>query len=253
MSVHHTRRRGPLPQDVEFACLDGASAGWSQVERDLAHQAQRGNNVKGKGKEGYVEIVPSVRMPVIEGLDGRHLTYGPLVPPQKAWVPLWLAVHLKKKRKCRVVAPQWMSVPYLEDTLKAEREQAEFSDLPRDYLEVSKVLLETASDDLASPDRIRLLLKDIREARQAKVREGLSAINPVHLGMPNISTMEIAELRPFFSLAFTRLKDLDPLAEQHRETEEWWMRDPGGCMDAARMGAIRGEREGTAMTGYTGL
>lgn len=70
MSVHHTRRRGPLPQDVEFACLDGASAGWSQVERDLAHQAQRGNNVKGKGKEGYVEIVPSVRMPVIEGLDG---------------------------------------------------------------------------------------------------------------------------------------------------------------------------------------
>lgn len=154
MSVHHTRRRGPLPQDVEFACLDGASAGWSQVERDLAQQAQRGNNVKGKGKEGYVEIVPSVRMPVIEGLDGvsflsvctrsqwghgslasilavvphkrrpaahwhshshfvlpqRHLTYGPLVPPQKAWVPLWLAVHLKKKRKCRVVAPQWMSV-----------------------------------------------------------------------------------------------------------------------------------------------
>lgn len=34
---------------------------------------------------------------------------------------------------------------YLEDTLKAEREQAEFSDLPRDYLEVSKVLLETSA------------------------------------------------------------------------------------------------------------
>lgn len=32
---------------------------------------------------------------------------------------------------------------YLEDTLKAEQTNGEFSDLPRDYLEVSKVLLET--------------------------------------------------------------------------------------------------------------
>lgn len=71
--------------------------------------------------------------------------------------------------------------------------------------------------------------------------------------MPNISAMEIAELRPFFSLAFTRLKDLDPQAEQHRETEEWWMRDPGGCMDAVRTGQLRNEREGTAMSAFAGL
>lgn len=52
----------------------------------------------------------SLRRSLTPALPQRHLTYGPLVPPQKAWVPLWLAVHLKKKRKCRVVAPQWMSV-----------------------------------------------------------------------------------------------------------------------------------------------
>lgn len=45
------------------------------------------------------------------------------------------------------------------------------------------LLDDSAPDDLASPDRIRLLLKDIREARQAKVRDGLGAINPVHLGV----------------------------------------------------------------------
>lgn len=67
MSVHPSRRRGPLPSDVEFACLDGASAGWSRIEQDLQ---QRAPNAKGKAKEGYVEIVPSIRMPVIEGLDG---------------------------------------------------------------------------------------------------------------------------------------------------------------------------------------
>lgn len=62
MSVHPSRRRGPLPADIEFACLDGASSGWSEIEQ------RRGG--KGKGREGEVEIVPSVRMPVIQGLDG---------------------------------------------------------------------------------------------------------------------------------------------------------------------------------------
>lgn len=62
MSVHPSRRRGPLPADIEFACLDGASSGWSEIEQRRAG--------KGKGREGEVEIVPSVRMPVIQGLDG---------------------------------------------------------------------------------------------------------------------------------------------------------------------------------------
>jgi len=257
-------------------------------------------------------------------LAQRHLTYGPFIPPQKASVPLWLAVHLKKKRRCRIVAPSWLRVgaspslplallvsarsrltrrPHageLEEVLREEQTRAEFSDLPRDYLEVSKVLLEvcvppalpasstahtssltclsrSASDDVPAPDRVRLLLKDIREARQAKVREGLAAINAVHLGvrprlppllvvhvpkhrpltprlvvspalarpqMPNLSTLELSELRPFFSLAFTRLRDLDPQAEAHREAEEYWMRDPAGCMDAARRGEVGGKRDG---------
>ncbi|GAA5937771.1 hypothetical protein JCM3775_002123 [Rhodotorula graminis] len=265
MSVHPTRRRGPLPHDLEFASLDGASSGWSSLEQRAGSRAAARGADKGKGREGDVEIVPSVRMNVVEGLDGRHLTYGPFIPPQKASVPLWLAIHLKKKRRCRIVAPTWLSVGELEEVLKFEQTQAEFSDLPRDYLEVSKVLLEVASDDVPAPDRVRLLLKDIREARQAKVREGLAAINAVHLGMPNLSTLELSELRPFFSLAFTRLRDLDPQAEAHREAEEWWMRDPAGCMDAARRGEVggkrdgasfgaggrggRGEREGTEMSG----
>lgn len=77
--------------------------------------------------------------------------------------------------------------------------------------------------------------------------------------MPNLSTLELAELRPFFSLSFTRLRDLDPLADAHRAAEEWWMRDPAGCLDAARRGEVgagkggagrgRGEREGSEMSG----
>jgi hypothetical protein len=35
----------------------------------------------------------------------------------------------------------------------------------------------SASDDLQNPDKIRSLLKDLREARQAKCRDGLSKID----------------------------------------------------------------------------
>lgn len=82
------------------------------------------------------------------------------------------------------------------------------------------------------------------------------------LQMPNLSTLELSELRPFFTLSFLRLSQLSPDADRLRETEEWWMRDPGGCMDAARRGELsltQGEggygregREGTVseMGGY---
>lgn len=73
MSVHPSRRRGPLPHDLEFAALDGASAGWSHLDAVAVAPPPRGStNAKGKGKarEGDVEIVPSVRMNVVEGLDG---------------------------------------------------------------------------------------------------------------------------------------------------------------------------------------
>ncbi|GAA6044399.1 hypothetical protein JCM8097_007243 [Rhodosporidiobolus ruineniae] len=246
MSVHPSRRPGPLPSDLEFAALDGASSGWSAIEQldlegalGLDGGAARGGGRardKGKRREGEVEVVPSVRMGPVEGLDGSGVTYGPFTPPQKASVPLWLAVHLKKKRRARIVAPQWLGVPFLEQVLKQERDDPNFSDLPREYLEISKVLLEVASDDVPAPDRVRLLLKDIREARQAKVREGLGAVNAVHLAMPNLSTLELSELRPFFSLAFTRLSTLDPQAEQHSEIEEMWMKDPEGTLERARRG-----------------
>ena len=51
--------------------------------------------------------------------------------------------------------------------------------------------LDSASDDLENPDRIRTLLKDIREARQAKSRDGItkldhSELSVCHLPLPPI-------------------------------------------------------------------
>ena len=83
----------------------------------------------------------------------------------------------------------------MEEEVTAE----EFSELPFRYAEIAKVLLDTcvvrlyhalhrfhlnclshvcrASDNIQSPDKVRSLLKDLREARQAKVRKGLAQID----------------------------------------------------------------------------
>ncbi|GAA6062594.1 hypothetical protein JCM10212_004189 [Sporobolomyces blumeae] len=249
MAVHLTRRRGPLPADIEFASLDSTSSGWSREE---AESRPRTGPASDRAADGDFEIVPLVRLGVIHGLDGPRVEYGPFNPPNKTSVPRWLAVHLKKKRKCRIVPPKWFKLEYFEEMLKEEQSSSEFSDLPRDYLEVSKVLLDVASDDVTEPDRIRLVLKDIREARQAKIREGLAAVNSVHLGMPNLSTLELAELKPFFTQSFVRLAQLDPEAERYKAIEDKWIEDPESVWDEVRSGAL-GARRGRGMTGEPGM
>lgn len=139
MAVHHSRRRGPLPADIEFSSLDSIASGHSLVELALLDKGkQRAYGGGGGGGDqrtvaGDVEIVPLIKLGKIDGLDGvssfslsdsfsrrqadsrvrslqPHITYGPFNPPQKTSVPLWLALHLKKKRKCRIVCPGWLNL-----------------------------------------------------------------------------------------------------------------------------------------------
>lgn len=84
-----------------------------------------------------------------------------------------------------------------------------------------------ASDDLDNPDKLRSLLKDLREARQAKSREGLKQLDHSELSvspsqnfpkrcillisrlqLPNLCSMEINEIRPFFVQSMNILSQL---------------------------------------------
>lgn len=60
--------------------------------------------------------------------------------------------------------------------------------------------------------------------------------------------MEINELKPFFSQAFTRLTVLDPMADELKEREMEWMLNPEKLQEEIRLGiglGARGEREET--------
>ncbi|KAF7775702.1 hypothetical protein Agabi119p4_4095 [Agaricus bisporus var. burnettii] len=152
-----------------------------------------------------IEIIPLVSMEKTVFISGA---YGPLRPPNKAQVPLWIAVNLKMKRKCHIVPPSWFTVDYLQDRLSLETSNPAFSELPFRYMEISKILLDVASDDLEQPDKLRSLLKDLREARQAKSREGLKQLDHSELSLPNLSAMEINEIRPYFVESMSILSKL---------------------------------------------
>ncbi|TFK55589.1 Psf2-domain-containing protein [Heliocybe sulcata] len=145
--------------------------------------------------EQLIEIIPLISMDKTAFISGA---YGPLRPPAKCKLPIWMATNLKLKKKCHIVPPDWLSVDFLQDRLTRETSQLEFCAMPFRFAEIAKIVLDVASDDLENPDKIRSLLKDLREARQAKSREGITKLDHSELSLPNLCSMEINEIRPFF-------------------------------------------------------
>jgi GINS complex subunit 2 len=136
---------------------------------------------------------------------------------------------------------------FLQERLARETSRPEFSKLPLRFAEIAKVILDvsantcsfgddpnfsrSASDDVQNADKIKSLLKDLREARQAKSRDGLQKLDHSELSvrfiwlvhhrslisiqLPNLCSMEINEIRPFFIQAMGILTQLvrEPSAE----------------------------------------
>ena len=53
-------------------------------------------------------------------------------------VPLWVALNLRQRQKCRIVQPEWMTPERLEAARDAERESPFFAELPASDQDVTK-------------------------------------------------------------------------------------------------------------------
>ncbi|KAF1801192.1 hypothetical protein V8B55DRAFT_1449979 [Mucor lusitanicus] len=153
-----------------------------------------------------IHIIPKAKFAKMNFIQGK---IGPFQPPLSIEVPTWLALLMKKNDKCSIVCPDWLNIDYLKMRQEEEEKDEEFSKLPFHYMEISQMLLESASDDIPNAEQIRKLLKDLRETRQAKSRTGLAVLDDKWLGMNNLSLMEINEIRPFFTRAFNEMGKLN--------------------------------------------
>ncbi|KAI8968947.1 DNA replication complex GINS protein PSF2 [Mycotypha africana] len=161
-----------------------------------------------------IKIIPKEKMNKLQFIQG---IFGPFQPPIEAEVPVWLAILMKKNNKCSIVCPEWLdvgkvkdqchrSMKYLKQRHAEEEKEDEFSKVPFHYLELSQMLLETAPDDIPDAEQVRQALKDLRETRQVKAKLGLNILDDRWLHIPNMSLMEINEIKPFYSRAFEELR-----------------------------------------------
>jgi GINS complex subunit 2 len=100
--------------------------------------------------------------------------------------------------------------------------------LPYHWLELGEILLQSCSDDVSEPDKVRTLLRDLREVRMAKMRaitkqlEGGGVVS-----LEGVGAMEVAEGRQFVVGVMDGLRKLGA----SRETERRRRDEEGGSGD----------------------
>lgn len=140
-------------------------------------------------------------------------------------IPIWLALILKSQDKCNIVPPSWLNLLNLTSLYQQEIDQpTSFSKLPWHWLEISKMLLDKASDDLVDPPhQLRAIVQDLREVRLTKSRIGIKELNAAYLQLDNLSMTEISTLKPFCINVMGKLIDISKTVEQ--PTQEYYADD----------------------------
>lgn len=185
-------------------------AGQSDPQLSLFSSAE----VEFLAEDEMTDIIPNVRMDALNMICGD---FGPFRPQIPAKVPLWLAIALKKRGKCRIQPPNWMTVERLTEVLDAEREAPrEFQPLPFHYVEISRLLFDFARDDIPDIYLVRSLIEDIRDVRFHKVETGLESLDSrTHaVKLKNLSAMEVNLVRPFIVRALQTFYKHDTGDEQ---------------------------------------
>ncbi|KAH7125454.1 GINS complex subunit Psf2 [Dendryphion nanum] len=204
-----------------------------------------------------VTVIPRQRL---EGLDLLGGPIPPLNPPHRTNLPFWLALLLKRQRRANILPPPWLNPNSLEAILDHEtRHEDAFSPPPRlppapssntlpfsppflpsstadaapdalpyHWLELGEMLLEAAADDFEDPDGVRKLLRGLREARMAKLREGVKTLDAGgSIQMNGVGGMEISEGRAFITGVIDGLRKISASREQQKKDRDREERENG--------------------------
>jgi hypothetical protein len=159
-----------------------ASAEFTAEEMDFIAQHQ------------MVQIVPLFELGRLHFI-GRG--FGPFRARQPIDVPLWLAAELKKDGRCDMIAPPWLSVEGLEAVISSEKsDKLMLSTVHPHYQEVAASILRHDPACVAEADRVRSLLKDLEQLREAKILQSMKGMADrdrySNLAFANFSLMEVS-------------------------------------------------------------
>jgi GINS complex subunit 2 len=175
-------------------------------------------------EDTIISIVPNVNHPIFRFISG---TFGPLESGIPCDVPLWLAVTLRKRSKCVIRMPNWMSVGNLENVVNHERSEQSLGKLPFHYLEISHLLMNNAHEDIQEPEKVSALLQDLEQIRMDRIRMGIANIaetvkqdqSVVSTSLNNVGALEILAMKDFFLGSLDAFLWLRPPEDANREIE----------------------------------
>lgn len=181
------------------------------------------SEVEFQAEDELIEIIPNFRLDTLYMIQGE---FGPFRPQIPTTVPIWLAVLLKKRGKCSIQLPEWMSAAEMTNVIEKERDDAKvFQPVPYHYIEISQILFDCALNDIPDSYKVRALVEDLREVRHGKIQDGLKSIETRQSAakLNHLSAMEVNMIRPFFTQAlasFYRLgeRDVEPASQASQRT-----------------------------------
>eukprot|EP01017_Pseudomicrothorax_dubius_P018092 TRINITY_DN20145_c0_g1_i1.p1 TRINITY_DN20145_c0_g1~~TRINITY_DN20145_c0_g1_i1.p1 ORF type:complete len:204 (-),score=53.20 TRINITY_DN20145_c0_g1_i1:85-696(-) len=158
-------------------------------------------------------IIPNFQEEKVHLISGD---FGPFRPNKPVEVPLWLAMYLKKKGKCRIVPPPWMELNYLRDRLNLElAEKTALSALPPHFKDVFNIISTYASEDVPNIAGIQSVLEHILKLRADKLKQlvnssldDLSKGKTKFIRIPNLNECEVDERKKAMELAANMIDTL---------------------------------------------
>ncbi|KAG2449027.1 hypothetical protein HYH02_005779 [Chlamydomonas schloesseri] len=168
--------------------------------------------------------LPNSMLTCIEG------TYGPFRPNIPVEVPMYLALALNRRNKCRIQPPAWMAREKLKAVLDEERTIPQyFQPVPQYYVETAKMLFAEARAIFgtnAEVNEIMDLVEELKKVRNSKILDGLRKVSgPITVKLNNLSASESNKIRLLFE---NSLNMWHQLAKNNKEWQEIQMT---GTMD----------------------
>ncbi|XP_030565609.1 probable DNA replication complex GINS protein PSF2 [Drosophila novamexicana] len=190
------------------------------------------------GEKSMISIIPNFSN------EALHLIYGTVGPFRAGfpvYVPLWLATHLRKQQKCRIVPPEWMDLETLEEIKEEEKRSKFFTKMPSEhYMVVAQLVMSTAPDDVPRCEELRTIIKDIFDIRESKLRTSIDAFikgEGTYAKLDNLTLLEIHSVRPILPYSLDHIARYQRIATaSQRDTSMLGLSTTGGSGSGSATG-----------------
>lgn len=166
-----------------------------------------------------IEIIPNFTKKSMNLFCGA---VGPFEAGISVEVPLWAAIFMKQRQKCRIVPPSWLKLEKLEEIKTSEIENKFFTPMPDiHFMETAQLIIQNAPKDVEDGDKIKTLLQDICDIRFAKLRSSIDLFvrsSQTHAAVNHLTPMEICRIRNFLVSSLNHVQTIQNSARSLDQT-----------------------------------